>query len=205
LQAYQSVESSNTEFEPFFGCYWCPETGGPCDHCSRCPGCPQCFETGDGPTVQSALSHAATAISPAALPTAGKVTLEKEYKWIQEVIGEGSDEETEDEEGEWERDIWDVLDDPAIIEQERRELERLEQERLKEMLVDSDDDDSLYSLPKVIDQSQAPGAAEAGTVSSAYAVSGAVAPASNEGKAGKAAGSATIQEDDFKDDTSSTN
>jgi hypothetical protein len=126
------VESLNTEFEPFFGCYWCPETGGPCDHCSRCPGCPQCFDTGDGPTVQSALSHAATAISPAALPTAGKVTLEKEYKWIQEVIGEGSDEETEDEEGEWERDIWDVLDDPAIIEQERRELERLEQERLKD-------------------------------------------------------------------------
>jgi hypothetical protein len=152
----------------------------------------------------------------------------------------------------------DLLNDPAIVEQERRELERLEQERLKEMLVDSDDDDSLYSLPKVIGQSQAPGAAEAGTVSSASAISGAVAPASDatsgavapassdlvshalnasatvlsdkesavvgihktitekgmgngfcigsdEGKAEKAAGSATIQEDDFKDDTSSAN
>jgi hypothetical protein len=39
---------------------------------------------------------------------------------------------------------------------------------------------SLYSLPKVIGQSQAPGAAEAGTVSSASAVSGAVAPASDK-------------------------
>jgi hypothetical protein len=64
-----------------------------------------------------------------------------------------------------------VLDDPAIIEQERLELERLEQERQKEMLWDSDDDDSLYSLPKVKGQSQAPGAAQAGTVSSASAVS----------------------------------